>query len=102
MFLQPQLQSFTTAITPGTPPRQTTQGVVTFRRIKNGETMMLGGFITKQEDGGEVRIPFLGSLPIIGDLFKQRSKTVTGVETLIFVTPRIIEETNTGGGGANL
>jgi len=102
MFLFPQLQSFTTAITPGTPPRQTTQGVVTFRRIKSGETMMLGGFITKQEDGGEIKVPLLGNLPIIGPLFKQSSKTVTGVETLIFVTPRIIEENNVGGGGANL
>ena len=104
MFLFPQLQSFTTAITAGTPPRQTTQGVVTFRRIKSGDTMMLGGFITKQEDGGTISMPLLGSLPLIGELFKQRSKTVTGVETLIFVTPRIIEEINTGGGagGSNL
>lgn len=103
MLLTPQLQSFTSAITSGTPPRQTTQGVMTFRRIKSGDTMMLGGFITKQEDGGEIRMPLLGSLPIIGDLFKQKSKTVTGVETLIFVTPRIIEETNTGAGsGSNL
>jgi general secretion pathway protein D len=102
MFLQPQLQSFTTAIVAGTPPRQTTQGVSTFRRIKSGETMMLGGFVTKQEDGGEIRMPLLGSLPIIGGLFTQKSKTVTGVETLIFVTPRIIEEINTGGGGAIL
>ena len=102
MFLFPQLQSFTTAITPGTPPRQTTQGVVTFRRIKSGETMMLGGFITKQEDGGEIKMPILGSLPIIGELFRQRSKTITGVETLIFVTPRIIEENNSTGGGANI
>ncbi|MCX6365617.1 MAG: hypothetical protein NTX57_02775 [Armatimonadetes bacterium] len=102
MLLNPQLQSFTTAITPNTPPRSTTQGVSTFRRIKSGETMMLGGFITKQEDGGELRIPFLSSLPLIGELFKQKSNTVTGVETLIFVTPRIIEEINTGGGGSNL
>ncbi|WP_395094672.1 hypothetical protein [Armatimonas sp.] len=101
MFLNPQLQSQT--INSSGVPRQTTQGVSTFRRIKSGETMMLGGFITKQEDGGEVRVPLLGSLPIIGDLFRQKSRTVTGVETLIFVTPKIIEETNTGGGGgANL
>lgn len=101
MLLNPSLSSQSQTAT-GT-PRITSQGVSTFRRIKSGETMMLGGFVTKQEDGGEVRIPFLGSLPIVGDLFKQRSKTVTGNETLIFVTPRIIEETNSGSGsGSNL
>jgi general secretion pathway protein D len=101
MFLNPQLQSQTISAT-GV-PRQTSQGVVTFRRIKSGETMMLGGFVTKQEDGGEVRVPLLGSLPLIGELFRQKSKTVTGVETLVFVTPKIIEDVNSGGGGgANL
>jgi general secretion pathway protein D len=100
MFLQPVLSS-SAAISPaGIPGPITQQGVTTFRRVRSGETIMLGGFVTKQEDGGVLKTPFLSGLPIIGKLFEQSSRTVTGVETLIFVTATIIDE-YAGGVGSN-
>jgi type II secretory pathway component GspD/PulD (secretin) len=60
--------------------------------------MVLGGFITKQEDREERRVPLLSDLPIIGNLFIQRSRRVVGSEVLIFVTATIIEDTPSRGG----
>ncbi|HVK04281.1 MAG TPA: hypothetical protein VM490_12450 [Armatimonadaceae bacterium] len=106
MLLQPTLTSQETFAGPGgnTGIRQQSQTLTTFRRVQNGETMVLGGFITKQEGRQEQRVPILSDLPIIGNLFTQKNRTVTGTEILVFVTPTIIEDRAAGslgvGGGA--
>ncbi len=84
-------------------PRITTQGLSTFRRIANGESMVLGGFITKQENRARNDVPFLRDIPIIGNLFRSYDRTVSSQEVLIFLTPQIIEDRaqgviGTGGG----
>lgn len=84
-------------------PRFTFQGLQTFRRIANGETMVLGGFITKQENRARNDVPILRDLPIIGNLFRSYDRTVNSQEVLIFLTPTIIEDRaqgviGTGGG----
>ena len=79
---------------------QRTRVVGATRRIQNGETMVLGGFITRQESKSENKVPILGDLPIIGKLFQQRETRTTGTETLVFLTPTIIEDAQTGTTGA--
>jgi len=93
--LQPQLQRNSVVLSPdGTNAGvdTVTQALSTYRRIANGETMVLGGFITRQEQRQESKVPILADLPIIGSLFTQKTRTVTGQEVLVFVTPTIIED----------
>jgi len=100
MFLTPQLSSFRVVPGVGTQPgfETTTQFLTTFRRLKNGETMVIGGFITNREDKNETRVPLLSDLPIIGNLFTQRSKAANGQEILVFITPTVLEDPGNSGG----
>ena len=59
--------------------------------IDNGQTVVVGGVyeFTSREDLRKV--PFLGDLPVLGNLFKNKSKQSDKAELLIFVTPRILQ-----------
>ena len=104
MFLTPQLSSFRVVPGVGSQPsfETSTQFLTTFRRLKTGETMVLGGFITNREDKNETRVPLLSDLPIIGNLFTQKSKSSNGQEILVFITPTILEDPGTSTGGTSL
>ncbi|MBC8137579.1 MAG: hypothetical protein H8F28_16985, partial [Fibrella sp.] len=78
----------------------TSQTLTTFRTVQSGDTIVLGGFITRQEDRQIQKVPFLSDLPIIGSLFTQTNRTVVGNEVLVFVTPTIIEDRSQGNTGA--
>lgn len=56
----------------------------------NGETIVIGGIYQEESNRGETKVPFLGDLPIIGNLFKKRSSRENRTELLIFLTPKII------------
>ena len=58
--------------------------------LKNGDTMILGGFIQEQKDISENRVPVLGSLPFIGKAFRSTTNTKTKTELMVFITPKII------------
>lgn len=73
-------------------PSIDTRNVTTRVLVDNGETLVLGG-IYEQEKGKQTeRVPFLGSLPGVGWLFRTESKTDMKQELLIFVTPKIIKQ----------
>jgi type II secretory pathway component GspD/PulD (secretin) len=70
--------------------------IQTIVRVKNGETIMMGGFVSKNETMGGTRDPLLSSLPVIGPLFfRNNSHSTNSTETLVFVTPTIMEEDTT-------
>ena len=85
-------------------PEQRNETLFTQRRVANGETVVLGGFIRKNDSSSITKIPILADLPIIGSLFRSVNKTHDDRELLIFVTPTIIPDSNTGtvGSGGNL
>lgn len=56
----------------------------------NGETVIIGGIYQEDEGFDEVKVPFLGDLPILGRLFKKKSSRANRTELLIFLTPKII------------
>ena len=58
-------------------------------RIKNGETIVIGGLITSKKIDTEHKVPFLGDLPLLGYFFKRKEKTEQRAELVIFLTPRI-------------
>ena len=60
-------------------------------RLRNGETLVIGGLIGEEEMKVMSKIPFLGDLPILGSLFKNNSTRKTNTEVIIFLTPQIID-----------
>ncbi|MBL8827557.1 MAG: hypothetical protein JNM18_11320 [Planctomycetaceae bacterium] len=56
----------------------------------NGQTIVLGGMITKGTSVMERKVPFLGDLPLLGRLFRYDSETMARKELLIFLTPQVI------------
>jgi type IV pilus assembly protein PilQ len=60
--------------------------------IENGGTVVIGGIFELTEADNETRVPLLGDLPAIGNLFKSRSRTSSKKEMLVFITPKMIAE----------
>ncbi len=58
--------------------------------MDNGETVVIGGIYTRDKENSQARVPFLASIPILGNLFKKNTKIDNRTELLIFVTPKII------------
>jgi type IV pilus assembly protein PilQ len=58
--------------------------------VRTGETTVIGGIYTKKSTWRENRVPLFGRIPVLGWLFKNRSVSEDKSELLIFVTPRII------------
>lgn len=63
--------------------------------VENGGTLVLGGMYKLREQGSVDRIPFFGDLPYVGFLFKSTQTTKEKNELLVFITPRIINESLT-------
>jgi len=58
--------------------------------LKDGYTMGIGGLLTSQTTNGNTKIPVLGDIPVLGYLFKQKSKNLTSTNLLIFITARSV------------
>ena len=63
--------------------------------VNNGETVVLGGVFEQTTANNVTKVPFLGDLPYIGRLFRKTAKNESKNELLIFVTPRIVNDTLT-------
>lgn len=99
VFLQPQIQSFvgTTRGPDGNElPNISNQAISVVARVKNGETIALGGLTDKNDNTNVSRVPLLSDLPIIGQFFRSSQRTKRTSDLLIFVTPRIVEEDEIG------
>ena len=59
-------------------------------RLKDGETLVIGGLISREEIKQLQKIPFLGDIPILGNLFKATSSKVTEEELTIFIKATIL------------
>jgi type IV pilus assembly protein PilQ len=60
--------------------------------IENGGTVVIGGIFELIETSTETRIPFVSDLPVVGNIFKNRSRTANKQELLVFLTPRMITD----------
>ena len=60
--------------------------------VGNGETVVLGGVFRNEETQQIQKVPVLGDLPGVGTLFRSTANTNKKVETLIFITTRILSE----------
>lgn len=90
-------------ITKDSPSTPTPTGQLTINKnsidtnvlVDNGETVVLGGIFEQENLTNQTKVPFLGDLPYIGQLFRRDLKTDKKRELLIFVTPRIVNDTLT-------
>ncbi|GAA6120308.1 type IV pilus secretin PilQ [Acidovorax sp. FG27] len=77
----------------------TTQGVAIDTKhiktqvlVENGGTVVIGGIFEMEETNQENKIPVLGDVPVVGNLFKSRTKESTKREMLVFITPKVISD----------
>ncbi len=71
-------------------PALDTQSAQTKVLVPDGGTVVIGGIIVSTQNTNIQEVPIVGSLPIIGNLFKRTSVTIQSQELLFFLTPRII------------
>ncbi|MPN02156.1 hypothetical protein SDC9_149369 [bioreactor metagenome] len=60
-------------------------------RMRNGETLIIGGLINEEEQETLRKVPFISNLPILGELFKDRTKTKNKTEVMMILTPHITD-----------
>ncbi len=58
--------------------------------VENGGTVVIGGIFEQNEREDETKVPFLGDLPGVGNLFKTRTRTANKSELLVFISPKMI------------
>ena len=71
-------------------PALDTQSEETKVTVGDGGTVVVGGIIVSTQNTNIQEVPFVGSLPIIGHLFKRNTVNVSSQELLFFLTPKII------------
>ena len=72
------------------PEARSTKSIV---RVKDGQTIVIGGLIRNEKTQTITRVPFLSNIPLIGGLFRHRNKSKDEVrELLVFITPHILDE----------
>lgn len=95
VYLTPTIASFV-GVTRGPDgseyPNLSQQQINVVARVKNGETIVLGGLTDKNDNTLVSRVPLLSDLPVIGQFFRSSQRVKRNSDLLIFVTPRIIEE----------
>ncbi len=65
-------------------------------RVKDGQTLVLGGLFTEQEAGTLAKVPYLAEAPILGAIFRNSIKGRNRTELMLLITPKVVEEGPTG------
>ena len=74
-------------------PALATRTAETMVNIPTGMTMVIGGLLDSDDTKTLQKVPLLGDIPIIGELFKYHNNSKTKTEIMILITPRIVNET---------
>jgi type IV pilus assembly protein PilQ len=73
-------------------PAINTNKVKTKVQVDNGETAVLGGFYKQTQKNSNERVPFFGSLPLVGVFFRSNAVENSKQEILFFITPKIMSD----------
>jgi pilus assembly protein CpaC len=71
-------------------PAITTRKMSTEVDLKDGQTFVIGGLLDNRENETFEKIPFIGSIPILGKLFQSKETDKTNTELIVLVTPEIV------------
>jgi type IV pilus assembly protein PilQ len=85
--LRPEV-SFPSGIVNGVPIRSV-RSSNTVANVRDGQTLIVGGILTEDEQNVETKVAGLGNIPILGNLFKTKEKAKLRKELMIFVTPTV-------------
>jgi type IV pilus assembly protein PilQ len=69
-----------------------TKEVKTLVLVENGGTVVIGGIYEQQQNESVAKVPFLGDVPVIGNLFKTNTKDSRRTELLVFLTPKVLTD----------
>jgi type II secretory pathway component GspD/PulD (secretin) len=77
-------------------PQTSTREAETTVVVNDGETVVLGGLIRDEQTETLTKFPILGDLPVIGELFKNRTKSKRRTDIVVTITPRIMNDAKPG------
>jgi type II secretory pathway component GspD/PulD (secretin) len=73
-------------------PRVGTRSAETTLIVTDGQTIVMGGLISQEERKTTVKVPILGDIPVIGELFRFTTTTTAESEVIFLITPQIVRE----------
>ena len=73
-------------------PAINTKQVKTLVLVENGGTVVIGGIFQQDENTTVNKVPLLGDIPVVGNLFKNNTRSSRRTELLIFITPKIVTD----------
>lgn len=74
-------------------PRTTNRRAGTTVIVENNQTVVLGGIISNDDKRNVFKVPILGDIPLLGQLFRNTTRSTTRTELVVFLTPHIVRET---------
>jgi len=80
-----------------TVPQTSTREMESVLKIENNQTAVLGGLMEDRMDKHSDEVPFLASIPLLGNLFKNRNDTTSKTELVIFLRPVVIKDASMNG-----
>ncbi|MBC8102754.1 MAG: hypothetical protein H7Z41_09225 [Cytophagales bacterium] len=95
LYVHPEVSSISSFLNVGNGiqlPQIATRFVDTTIRVKDGETIAIGGLISDSDVRNIQKVPFLGDIPFFGELFKFRQNTRSRSEIVVLLTSRLIKE----------
>lgn len=69
-----------------------TKSIKTQVLVENGGTLVIGGIFEMEESNQVNKVPVLGDIPVMGNLFKNRTRQTEKREMLVFITPRMVTD----------
>ncbi len=72
-------------------PSLTKRSITTGVMVNSGDTVVIGGVYEFRNREDIAKLPWLGDVPVLGNLFKRRNKSHAKAELLVFVTPRVLQ-----------
>lgn len=74
-------------------PDKSTRRANTTVRVRDGETIIIGGLVQRELMSTKTKVPLLGDIPVLGQFFRSEDTKETTTEMAIFITPRILSQT---------
>lgn len=78
-------------------PSIDTKQVQTQVLVENGGTVVIGGIFEQNDRTDETKVPLLGDIPYMGNLFKTRTRSSSKTELLVFLTPKVVTDRSAAG-----
>jgi len=92
MAIKPDIETVTGTVG-GEPQTNRREGEI-YARTRDGRTIVIGGFLFDDANELTYKVPIIGDIPYIGQLFRMTRRTTTKKELVMFVTPHILTDTN--------